>query len=115
MYYCQQLFWEYEEVLSYLRPLIFIAYLGVGFLQLTAIMNGLQTWIGLHWFIATIVSTIFAYVPVVGSILGIFGAVYGWGWSWVWAIFLFCWPIIIAGMMMLGYATGSGVAALRRA
>ena len=108
-------FMKREIVMSFLGPLTFVAYLGIGLLQQTTIMSGLQNWMGLNWLVATLVSFILAYVPFVGSTLGILGAVYGWGWSWIWATSLFCWPLVIVAVGMLGYATGSGITALRKA
>lgn len=59
-----------------------IIYFGVGLVQLAATMAGLEQWLGLHWLIAVPLAMILAYVPLVGTIVGMFGAVHAWGWEW---------------------------------
>src|SRR5919199_1620725 len=86
-----------------MRPWLLTAYLGIGLLQLAAAMDGLADWLGLHWTIAAPVALILSYIPLLGSAVGVLGAVQAWGWSWVWASLLFCWPVVILGVAMLGF------------
>lgn len=57
----------------------FIIYLGLGLLQLAAIIAGLENWIGLHWLLAAIVAFPLAYLPLAGTVIGIVGAITAWG------------------------------------
>jgi hypothetical protein len=62
---------------------------GLGLFQFAAIMAELVDGIGLHWIIAGPAAMLLASVPLVGTILGIFGAVNVWGWAWWQAALLF--------------------------
>jgi cobalamin synthase len=55
-------------------------------------MAGLEDWLGLHWIISAPLALFIAYIPVVGSIIGMFGAVTAWHWSWLHAAALFFGP-----------------------
>ena len=72
-----------------------LVYFGMGLMQLAAIMAGVEDWLGLHWIIAAPISFILAYIPIVGPILGIIGAVKIWKWNILLAIALFFWPYIL--------------------
>lgn len=72
-----------------------ILYLLVGFVQAFAIMKGVEIWFGVGAFFAFIIAIFLTYIPIVGLIAGVKGAVQGWGWSYWWAILLFGWPYII--------------------
>ena len=52
----------------------FIVYIVVGLFQLAAIMAGLESWWGLHWIIAAPIAFIVSYIPFVGAIVGMVGA-----------------------------------------
>ena len=59
----------------------FILYFGLGILQFTAILSGIQDWIGLHWLIAIPISLFIGYLPFIGTIFGLFSAIQVWGWE----------------------------------
>ena len=88
-----------------MRPLVYIAYVILGLFQLAAIMAGLEAWVGLHWIIAAFLAFFLAYMPVVGTIVGMFGAVTAWHWSWLQAWGLFFGPLVV----ILVLAIKSGV------
>lgn len=67
----------------------FIVYIVVGLFQLAAIMAGLESWWGLHWIVAAPIAFIVSYIPLVGSIVGMVGAVDVWRWEWWQAGLLF--------------------------
>ncbi|UCZ68341.1 hypothetical protein K8U55_12590 [Klebsiella pneumoniae] len=67
----------------------FIVYIVVGLFQLAAIMAGLESWWGLHWIIAAPIAFIISYIPLVGSIVGMVGAMDVWRWEWWQAGLLF--------------------------
>ena len=67
----------------------FIVYIVVGLFQLAAIMAGLESWWGLHWIIAAPIAFIVSYIPFVGAIVGMVGAMDVWCWEWWQAGLLF--------------------------
>ena len=60
-----------------------LAYLGIGFVQLLATIKGIQISFDWPWILASFVSLIIAYIPIVGTVAGIKGATAGWGWALV--------------------------------
>lgn len=66
-----------------------VIYFGLGIVQLAAIMAALGGWLGLHWIIAGPLALLLAYLPLVGPILGMLGAVHYWHWAWWQAGLLF--------------------------
>jgi hypothetical protein len=72
-----------------------IGFFVMGLVQLAAIMGGLKIWIGLSGFLGFVVAGFLAYFPLVGSVLGMYGAVTLWGWSWLGAAALFLWPLAL--------------------
>ncbi len=72
-----------------------IVYLGVGFVQLLAMLKGIQLWLGVPWILAALVSLVIAYIPIVGTIAGIKGATAAWGWGLWPAIAFFCGPLAL--------------------
>lgn len=93
-----------------MQALAVIVYLGLGLLQLAATIAGLEEWIGLHWLIAVPVSFFIAYFPLVGTVIGMLGAVTAWGWSWLAAFALFFGPFLV--VVTLGLVAG-GIGALK--
>jgi hypothetical protein len=88
-----------------MQAFVFIAYAILGLFQLAAIMAGLEDWIGLHWIIAVPLAFFIAYTPLLGTVVGMFGAVTAWQWSWLQASVLFFWPLVVIAVI----ATGAGV------
>lgn len=81
-----------------------IAYLVIGLVQLFAIMDGLAYAFGIHQFFAAILAFFITYIPLVGSVAGIYGAVNVWDWSLLQAAALFFWyvPVLIVMMIFVG-------------
>lgn len=90
----------------------YVLYLLLGLLQLAAIMSGLEDWIGLHWLIAAPIALFLAYMPLVGTVVGVAGAVTSWGWSWPLALSLFFGPFLLIATIAL--SAGSIAAIARR-
>jgi hypothetical protein len=67
-------------------------------------MAGLEDWIGLHWIIAVPVAYFVAYIPFVGTLVGIFGAITAWNLSLLSASALFLGPFAV--LVVLGIETG---------
>lgn len=69
-----------------------IGYLVIGFVQFFAILDALEIY--LDWGILDFVIAIFVtYIPILGSALGVLGAMESWGWSLIQALALFFWYI----------------------
>jgi len=67
-----------------------LVYLGIGFVQFLAIITGVQDWWGIHWLLSGFIALFLAYMPVIGTITGIMGAIKAWNWSYTVAILFFC-------------------------
>ncbi|MEX0353013.1 hypothetical protein CRONO_07125 [Cronobacter sakazakii] len=65
-----------------MRAIGYLLYTAVGLIQFSAIISGLESWWGLHWIIAGLVAFFIAYIPVLGTIVGIVGAIDVWHWEW---------------------------------
>jgi hypothetical protein len=96
----------------FLQVIAAILYFGLGLLQLSATFAGLEGWLGLHWIIAGPIAFFLAYVPLVGTIVGIFGAVTAWGWSWLEAGALFFGPFAV--ILILALISGGVEAIINR-
>ena len=82
--------------------LVQIVYLGMGLLQLVAILRGIEDWWGWPWWLAIFVAMPVAYIPVLGTIVGIMGAIKSFEWSPLLAILLFCWPYVLYAILIAG-------------
>ena len=69
--------------------------LAVGLLQIAATIAGVEDWLGAPGYIAVILALSFAWMPVLGTVVGLLGAVIVWGWPWPMALGLFFGPLII--------------------
>lgn len=68
-----------------------IAYLVIGIVQIVATIDGIKEWLGINGLFAGFIAFIVGYIPIVGSICGVFGAHYAWGWGLLPSIALFFW------------------------
>lgn len=78
-----------------MQAIVFIGYIVLGLFQLAAVMTGFEDWVGLHWIIAAPLALFIAYIPLVGTVVGMFGAVTAWHWSWLQAGGLFFGPFVV--------------------
>jgi hypothetical protein len=67
------------DVSAYVGCIFYVVYLAMGFVQLLAIVAGVQEWLDISWVLAGIVALFLAYIPAIGTIVGIMGAVEAWG------------------------------------
>lgn len=81
-----------------------IAYIVVGLVQLVAIMDGVAYALDISRFFAAIIALFVTYIPLLGSVLGVYGAVNVWDWSLIQAGLLFFWyvPIFIVVLLLEG-------------
>lgn len=87
-------------------------YLGISLVQMAAIVGGIEDWLGLHWLLAIVLAFPATWVPLLGTVLGIGGAMTAWHWEWWQAGGLFILPLILsfalgAGAMLLAKIKGS--------
>ena len=72
-----------------------IIYLGMGLVQFAAIVSGIEDWWGWPKLISLFVALPIAYIPILGTIVGIMGAIKSFSWTPLFAITLFCWPYVL--------------------
>lgn len=87
---------------SFFQGIGCLIYGAMGLLQLAAILGGLEEWLGLHWLLATPLALILAYIPLVGSIIGIVAATTLWHWHWLVAVLLFGWQWVFFAFVRQG-------------
>lgn len=68
----------------------------MGIIQIAAIIASFENWLGWNSFFALVGAMLIGYIPILGTIMGIIGAIAGWHLSPIWAILLFCWPFIFS-------------------
>ena len=84
-----------------MKRIAFIGFIILGLIQLAAMLNGLNDKLGR--FFGFIVSLILGQIPIVGTILGIRGAIINWHWHILQAIGLFIGaPIVLIFLIGLG-------------
>ncbi|MDV2966001.1 hypothetical protein RZ532_08445 [Nitratireductor aquimarinus] len=81
-----------------MQVFIGIAYFVVGIVQLFAIMDGAGYAFDIGGFLSFIIAFFVTYIPLLGSALGVYGAVNAWDWSIWQAAALFFWyvPVLLA-------------------
>ena len=88
-----------------MRSFFQIGYFVVGLVQLLAVWDGVEYLFGFDSFfgsfVAFFVSLFLAYIPIVGSLAGVYGAVNVWDWSLVKSLLLFFWyvPVVIVWVL----------------
>ena len=80
---------------------LYAGYLGMGLVQLFAIFSGVSAALDLHWIIQGPLCLIIAYLPLVGSCFGVWGAMTAWDWSFWPAFFLFFWHLGFFALALL--------------
>jgi hypothetical protein len=89
--------------MAFVHIVAFLLYFSLGILQFAATLAGLEEWLGLHWLIAAPISLIVSYIPLAGTIVGMFGAVTAWQWSWLQAGALFFGPLMVIIVLSLAF------------
>ena len=88
--------------MKFLSGTLWLVYFLMGIVQLAAIYEGIQVWWGLPWLLTVLIAGFFAYFPIIGTIIGICGAITGWGLSPFAAILLHIGPwglLFLAGII----------------
>ena len=89
-----------------MQALFIGGYFVIGFVQLFAIVEALEIY--LDWGILNYAGAFFVtYIPLLGSVLGVLGAMEGWGWSLIQSLLLFFWyiPAFIFYMIISKFAS----------
>lgn len=75
--------------------LAYALFFTISIVQLAAIYSGFVEWMDLPSIVALVLSAITTFIPVLGLIAGVGGAVTAWDWP-VWqAVLLFIWPLVM--------------------
>ena len=82
-----------------MRTIAYIGFVILGIAQFVAIYNGFEQWLGLHWIITLPLAFILGQLPLVGTVVGMFGAVEAWGWSWLQSFLLFFGPFLLLSIL----------------
>jgi hypothetical protein len=77
-------------------------YILMSLVQLLAILNGIEAWWGWPTWIAIFIAMPVAYIPILGTIVGIMGAIKSFGWSPTFSIWFFCWPYVLYTILLAG-------------
>lgn len=90
-----------------MRVFFQIAYFIVGLVQLLAVWDGAEYFLGAESFLGRMFALFFAlfvtYIPLVGSGLGVYGAVNVWDWSLEKSLVLFFWYVPVY-ILFIGYS-----------
>jgi hypothetical protein len=84
-----------------------IAYFLVGLFQLFATIDGIKLFTGLGTFASVVIALFLNFIPLIGSILGIYGAMNVWDWGFWQSALLFFWYIPVAIVFILASTVGS--------
>lgn len=86
-----------------------IGFFIMGIVQLLAMYALLVDYWDWPKLLAIPIGMILAYIPVIGSICGFFGALYAWDWEWWQAVLLFFWqPVVWLLFFIIGYTMETG-------
>lgn len=78
----------------------FLIYASMSIIQCFAIVAGIVYSFHMPRFIAIIIALFLSWFPLIGSILGVFGAIYAWGWTWYGAVALFFWYYVLISIIV---------------
>ncbi|SRR6266436_2090799 len=79
-----------------------IIFIAIGFIQFLAALSGLGDALGTPTWLNVLISVFLAWLPLIGSVTGIYGAIVAWGWWWGWAVLLFMWPFVVTLVSIMG-------------
>ena len=85
-----------------IKLLAILVYTVMGILQTVAFLKGIEYWWGWSWYVGIFIALPICYIPILGTIVGIIGAIKALNWSPIFSILLFTWPYIIFIVLMAG-------------
>lgn len=90
-----------------MRAVLQLVYFLIGLVQLFAVWAGVEHAMGAESFFAKLIAffiTLFVtYIPLVGSLIGVYGAVNVWDWTLSKSLILFFWYVPVL-LLFTGYA-----------
>ena len=92
-----------------MRAFFQIAFFIMGIVQLFAAWDGFEFMLGVGSFVGGTLAFFVAYIPVIGSLVAMYGAMNVWHWGFLQSFLLFFWYLILFAIML----AVSGVSALR--
>lgn len=87
-----------------MQVFLVLAYVVVGFIQLFAIIDGTSYALGIGSLLSGVIAIFTTWIPLIVSLLGVYGAVQVWDWSIFQALLLFFWYIPAGLIITLGSA-----------
>lgn len=79
-----------------IRIVLFLAFGIIGVIQVFATVDGVAYFTGWSKFASWMLALCLGWVPLLGTLTGIYGAVAAWGWSWFGAVALFTWHLALS-------------------
>jgi len=89
-------------MLAGLKGVTMILFFALGFLQFFAFIAGLQEAMDVGVFGAVVISLLVSFIPFIGTVAGIYGAIEGWGWETLPAVALFVGPFAV--ILLISFA-----------
>nr|WP_321483924.1 hypothetical protein [uncultured Cohaesibacter sp.] len=84
-----------------MQVFIGIAYFIVGIVQFFAIVDGIGKALDINGFFAWMIGMFLTYIPLIGSIAGVYGATKAWHWELWQAVILFFWYIPFVAVFVI--------------
>lgn len=78
------------------------AYIALGLFQVVAVLSGMESWVALPWILSGPIAVCVAYIPLVGTLVGMLGAMTAWHLSWLQAAGLFLGPFVTLAVLAAG-------------
>ena len=75
-------------------------------------LDGLQALLGIPGILAGLIAFFLAYMPLIGTAAGMYGAVIAWGWTWVEAGLMFFGSAV--ALLFIGLLAGMGASLKER-
>lgn len=96
-----------KKIGGILGALLFLVMIVIGIVQILAIASVFSNWFGGYFFIAAIIGMFISGIPLLATILSIYGAVAVWDWNIFITILLFSPMLIIYIPMLFGVGIGA--------
>ena len=86
-----------------LFAIAYVAYLVVGFIGIVAMVHGISYWLPIPKLLACFMAMVIVWIPLVGSIFCVKGAMVAWNWTLIGALTFFGWPyVLFLGASLVG-------------
>jgi hypothetical protein len=82
--------------MRFINGLVYVSIALVSIFQVFATAAGVAHFTGWNTLVCWLIAVIFGWTPLIGTVIGVYGAITTWNWPWYGAVTLFAWPIILA-------------------